>query len=177
MPHHPWWHGGEARHGRARRKLLTINGIKNWSLGTGQPEILSGGHHLDGFDPDAAFVALDNSLAQGQADAVIGDAEQPLARVIGSVSRLDMHARRHTRGAELDPCLSVFIHGPFYGLYTTPPFITNFTLRRAAMSLVGSPSTAIRSANMPGFTWPSSRWSTRPAMEVADFRASTGVMP
>src|ERR1035437_8627839 len=30
----PWWHGGEARIGRAGRKLLTINGIKSWSLGT-----------------------------------------------------------------------------------------------------------------------------------------------
>src|ERR1035437_7980391 len=70
MPHHPWWHGGEARHGRARRKLLTINGIKNWSLGTGQPEILSGGHHLDGFDPDAAFVALDNLCTRGATPGV-----------------------------------------------------------------------------------------------------------
>src|ERR1035437_4993675 len=34
----PWWHGGEARIGRAGRKLLTINGIKSWSLGTGFAE-------------------------------------------------------------------------------------------------------------------------------------------
>ena len=45
------------------------------------------------------------------------------------------------------------------------------------MSFVGSPSTAIRSASMPGFTWPMSMWSTRPAIDVADFSASTGVMP
>src|SRR5450759_5637860 len=43
------------------------------------------------------------------------------------------------------------------------------------MSWVGSPSTAIRSANMPGLTWPISMWSTRPAIDVADFRASTAL--
>src|ERR1019366_8960801 len=34
----PWWHGGEARIGRAGRKLLNGNGIKSWSLGTGSAE-------------------------------------------------------------------------------------------------------------------------------------------
>src|SRR5674476_650312 len=33
-----WWHGGEARIGRAGRKLLNGNGIKSWSLGTGSAE-------------------------------------------------------------------------------------------------------------------------------------------
>ena len=56
--------------------------------------------------------------------------------------------------------------GPHYGCrYSSPPFITSLTFRRALMSTVGSPSTATRSASSPGLTAPRrsrTRWSSRP---------------
>jgi len=53
--------------------------------------------------------------------------------------------------------------------YVLPPFIKNLTRRSAAMSEVGSPWTAIRSARRPSFTRPSrvSRWKYAALPEVA----------
>ena len=56
------------------------------------------------------------------------------------------------------PHLSPFATRPspvrHFNTTTTPPFITNRTLRSAEISFVGSPSTAIRSASSPAFTRP-----------------------
>src|SRR6185369_7358092 len=49
-----------------------------------------------------------------------------------------------------------------------PPFMTKRMLRTALTSRVGSPSTAMRSARRPGFTWPRSvRRRMRALPEVA----------
>ena len=44
--------------------------------------------------------------------------------------------------------------------------MTNFTRRNAEMSFEGSPSTAIRSASIPGFTCPIGMCSTPPATDT-----------
>ena len=52
-------------------------------------------------------------------------------------------------------CCVSFRRQRFSGFrYITPSFITSFTFRKAVMFLVGSPSTAMRSASRPGWTAP-----------------------
>src|SRR3954469_17933901 len=62
---------------------------------------------------------------------------------------------------------------------TAPPFITIRTWRTAAMSVLGSPSTATRSASRPGLTAPSlpSRGHHRAFPQVAAISTSAGLTP
>src|SRR5207237_255580 len=64
-------------------------------------------------------------------------------------------------------------------LKISPPFITNCTLRAAEISRVGSPCTAIKSANSPGFTAPMrlSQCNIFAFTDVAARSAWTGVIP
>lgn len=89
------------------------------------------------------------------------------------------------RRAQLERAMTTLRDDPHFAagskadLKTTPSFITNATFFSALTSASGSPATAIRSADAPAATTPSSpRWpSSSAAREVADWIACIGVMP
>src|SRR5205823_7308929 len=83
------------------------------------------------------------------------------------------------RSAEIPLLPLRFGVDPRYGpLSTRPPFITKGTSSSSAMSSVGSPGTATRSANEPGTIEPTRSHPRRSAAATVALRiASIGVIP